>query len=290
MPRIGDIRLLATRNAAAMAALVMALAIASFAGAQQPVDANRPIVLTPPIAPDTKTEQPAPGPAVAAAKPPESEKPAAPAPRSLESRPIGKPNGPLSARPPTATPEPDANAGERKTEASGSWLGVFDPRRNDFTRVLGALAAVVGLILLTRTLAVRYLPSLSRGRSDRPSGVLEVLARYPIGRGQQLVVLKFARRIVLIHQAGATARTLTEMTDPDEVAATLSRLEAGATARSAGRFKAALQSFETEHEAAQAQRSRAGAALAATETEIIDLTRTQIRSIGSFAGVRRSLR
>ena len=80
------------------------------------------------------------------------------------------------------------------------------------------------------------------------------------------------------------------MSDPDEVATTLSRLEAGASTRSAAKFKAALQSFNSEHEAAMAQRSRSGAALAAAETEIIDLTRTQIRQVGSMAGPRRLLR
>jgi hypothetical protein len=75
------------------------------------------------------------------------------------------------------------------------------------------------------------------------------------------------------------------MTDRDEVASLLTRLEAGANERSSKKFRAALETFEAEHESAMARRSRSGAALAA-ETEIIDLTRTQIRNIGVIAGRR----
>lgn len=254
---------------------------------QKPVDANNAasIVESTPatqpaavkVEPQAKREAPtSPTPAPAIIVPPAS-----------ESRSLGR-----AANSPPRTSVGDTvalNPAARQAESS-SWLGVLDPRRNEFTRVLGALAAVVGLILLARTVAVRYMPSLMAVKGDRPSGVIEVLARYPIGRGQQLLVLKFARRILLVHQAGTAARTLTEMTDPDEVAATLSRLEAGASAGSVTKFRDALKSFERDHEAVVAQRSRSGAALAAGETEIIDLTRTQIRGIGGNPNVRRVLR
>jgi hypothetical protein len=167
------------------------------------------------------------------------------------------------------------------------WSAI-DPRRNDLTRVLGALAAVVGLLLLIRTVAGRWLPTMTRGRPDRPSGVIEVLARYPISRGQHLVVLKFARRVVLLHQSASACSTLAEMTDAGEVASLLSRLEAGSPDKNAGKFRAALESFESEHKAAMARDSRAGAALAAGETQIIDLTRTRI--IGDGRVGRRAAR
>lgn len=291
MPRIGtsqhttDWRR-ALRNSLLAAACLCAAATG--APAQVPVDANTAASLPGPAkasGPATPVPLPVNIPQAAA---PAADRTPTVVPPASESRMLGRPNSPLSARPAEVKTKESETA---VAEPSAGLLNSIDPRRNDFTRVLGALAAVVGLILLTRTLVVRYMPSLMGGKTDRPSGVIEVLARYPIGRGQQLLVLKFARRILLVHQAGATSRTLTEMSDPDEVAATLSRLEAGASVKSAGKFKAALQSFETEHEAAQARRSRSGAALAATETEIIDLTRTQIRSIGRMPSLsRRALR
>lgn len=300
MPRIGDSSQFIDRRRTARSLLFMAscacCAMASIAVAQVPVDANTAAVLPQPTKPSA-TAAPTPALTSSVQNTPVSAGTTTPSigpstlivPPASESRSLGKPNSPLSARPST-----DAKAGTQDAAIEGSSSGLLnsiDPRRNDFTRVLGALAAVVGLILLTRTLVVRYMPSVMGGKADRPSGVIEVLASYPIGRGQQLLVLKFARRILLVHQAGATSRTLTEMSDPDEVAATLTRLEAGASTKSAGKFKAALQSFETEHDAAQARRSRSGAELAATETEIIDLTRTHIRSIGRMANpTRKALR
>lgn len=114
------------------------------------------------------------------------------------------------------------------------------------------------------------------GGAGRPSGVIEVLARYPVGRGQQLMVLKFARRILLVHQSASDTRTLSEMTDPDEVAATLTRLEAGASTANAARFRSAIESFEKEHDAAMRDRTRTAQATHSIEPEIIDLTRTRI--------------
>jgi len=227
---------------------------------------------------------------------------AAPDRPEIESRPLGTPNGALSARPAASAERRPSSAdpqlASRNSEVAGNLvgagrptggsstgglLGAIDPRRNDFTRVLGALAAVVGLILLTRTLMVRYLPNWigGPGKGERPSGVVEILARYPLARGQQLVVLRFARRVLLLHQAGTACRTLTEMSDPNEVAGLLSRLEAGAGERAAGKFRAALEAFESEHDVALARQSRAGAAVAA-ETEIIDLTRTHLRPFGNL--------
>ncbi len=298
MPRIGEhmVRMIAHRASLA-AFLAMAISGADIARARQ-VGANGPASLPEPAPPvqapvapaiddesKVRTEGRSPTqPAVGVAMPPTSV--AAPA---SESRPLGKPNTMLSVRP----VERDANAGE----SSSGLLGGFDPRRNDFTRVLGALAAVIGLILLAKSVASRYFPNILRlggaAGSDRPSGVIEVLARYPLpggGRGQQLIVLKFARRVLLAHQAGSTVRTLSEMTDPNEVAALLARLEAGANDKSQHKFRAALERFEDEHESASAVQSRAGAAVAAAQTEIIDLTRTPMRGVGGVVRARRQLR
>lgn len=83
--------------------------------------------------------------------------------------------------------------------------------------VLGAAA------LLMRMLAGRTI----RG-AGRPEGVIEVLARYPIGRGQQIVLMRVGRRVIVAHQADRSMRTLMETSDADEVA------ELIAKARSSG--------------------------------------------------------
>jgi flagellar biogenesis protein FliO len=101
----------------------------------------------------------------------------------------------------------------------------FDPRVGEIARVAGALGAVLALLLLTRFMLRRMAGPLAGGR--RPSGVLEVLARYPVARAQQLVLLKMSGRIVLLHQSKAGMTALSEVTDPDEVAQLLARVESG---------------------------------------------------------------
>ncbi|MFZ9915813.1 MAG: flagellar biosynthetic protein FliO, partial [Phycisphaerales bacterium] len=61
----------------------------------------------------------------------------------------------------------------------------------------------------------------------RPSGVVEVLARYPVARGQHVVLLKVGRRVIVVHQGAQAMRTLSEFSANDDVADILARCEAG---------------------------------------------------------------
>lgn len=156
--------------------------------------------------------------------------------------------------------------------------GIFkqlDPRRNEVTRVGGALSVVLGVLLLCRLFLKRAAMTM-RG-AGRPSGVIEILSRYPVGRGQQLVLIKLARRIVLAHLSGSTMRAISELTDPDEVAGLLARMEAGASERAASRFRAVLNEFATEQATGADPRSprRARRSLPMGDAEIVDLTRRQ---------------
>jgi hypothetical protein len=81
-----------------------------------------------------------------------------------------------------------------------------------------------------------------------PSGVLEVLGRYPVSRGLTLVVLKLDRRVLLVNQTagrgfagvGAGMSTLTEITDPDEVASIVSKMRDRAGESISRKFHATL--------------------------------------------------
>lgn len=95
-----------------------------------------------------------------------------------------------------------------------------------------ALAIVLGLMggsaHAIRTLARRrggLLAGLGPG-GRAPAGLISVLARYPVGRGQTLVLLRLRGRVLVVCQthggklgAGGGMSLLTEITDPDEVAA-----------------------------------------------------------------------
>lgn len=108
-------------------------------------------------------------------------------------------------------------------DEDSSFLSSFSPRRNGVVRVVGALVLVIGLIVVLRVVLRASAPTLGIG--GRPGGVLQVLARYPIGKGQQLLVLSFAGRIVLLHQAGTNVRSLCEITDPEDIDSVHERLD-----------------------------------------------------------------
>jgi flagellar biogenesis protein FliO len=193
---------------------------------------------------------------------------------SLEAKSLGRPNGPLSARP----------VDEQHGSGSDA-ISRFDPRRNEIVRIVGAVAVVVGLLVLLRVVLKRVAGGLAAG--GRPAGVLEILARYPVGRGQALMLLKMGRRIVLVHHAGTAMRALSEVTNQDEVAALLARMEAGARARDAGRFRSVLRAFEREHEQGSGAEPSPYATGGGSGVEVVDLTRAHGRGFASLFGRRR---
>jgi flagellar biogenesis protein FliO len=196
-------------------------------------------------------------------------------PTPSESTTLPLANGFLDARPASS----DGSAAPSRFD-----LGRFDPRQNEILRVGGAFAVVLGLLLALKVVMRRTSGAL--GGAGRPSGVLEILARYPIARGQSLIVLKMARRVLLIHHAGPTMRTLSEVTDPHEVAALLGRMESGSRAKDADRFASALKAFESEH----ARLTGDGSVMpfpGADQVEVVDLTKSQMKGLGSLLGRRR---
>lgn len=124
------------------------------------------------------------------------------------------------------------------------------------SRTLGALSSVVGLAimcsLLWRWMAQKQgglIAALGAG-GRAPSGVIEVLARYPVARTQRLVLLRVGRRVILACQSssvrGAVAgmTTLAEFTDADEVASILRSVrETDCTAHESA-FRSALRELE----------------------------------------------
>jgi flagellar biogenesis protein FliO len=162
-----------------------------------------------------------------------------------ESMPLGTPNGMLQARP-------------AKVEVTSA-LGEFDPRNNDLVRVLLALGAVVVLLFGVRKLMRRAGGALGGGR--RPSGILQVHARYPVARGQHLVLVQVGPRMLLVHQGSGTMRTLSEF-QGDELTDLRGRLESGE--RSPQVFQRLLQAQ---------QGHAASAASAADSSELVDLTK-----------------
>ena len=95
-------------------------------------------------------------------------------------------------------------------------------------RALGPLVLVIGCIVagawMFKVAATkRGGLTMAMGPGGRaPSGVVEVLARYPLGRGHVLVLFKIGPRILIASQTygrGGGMHTLSEIADPEEVAA-----------------------------------------------------------------------
>lgn len=89
-------------------------------------------------------------------------------------------------------------------------------------RTIGALGLVVGLIVLVRSVLRRFGGPLAKARA--PSGIIEVLGRFPLVRGQTLLLIKVDRRILLLGQSPQGLTTLSELTDPEQVSSLVQRI------------------------------------------------------------------
>ncbi len=101
----------------------------------------------------------------------------------------------------------------------------------------GPEAKVVLLLMVLISAAVlisKYGPSRGIGGritgGARPSGIVQILGRFPFDRNHQLVLLECGSRILLIDQQrgrnGSGLTTLTEFTDREDIADMRARLEA----------------------------------------------------------------
>ncbi|MDZ4755849.1 MAG: flagellar biosynthetic protein FliO [Phycisphaerae bacterium] len=98
----------------------------------------------------------------------------------------------------------------------------------DATRTIVALGGVLALVFVLRYIMKRIGDPLA---ARRPSGVVQVLSRFPFGKGQQVVLLSVGTRILCVHHGATQTRTLCEISDVDEIAALRTRIEAGTAGR-----------------------------------------------------------
>lgn len=137
---------------------------------------------------------------------------------------------------------PTSGAGKSRSSIADNWL----------LRTGGALALVVTLAVALRGLIRRaarsgggLLAQLGPG-GRAPSGVLEVLGRYPVARGQTLVLLRLDRRVLLTCQTSSGFTTLCQLTDPDDVASILIKTRDEDGESMAARFNALLRDMERD--------------------------------------------
>jgi flagellar biogenesis protein FliO len=110
-----------------------------------------------------------------------------------------------------------------------SKLTGFDP-----VRVMMALVAVIGLILLMRAAAKRIFPGSVASRGSR---AIKILSRCPIAPRQHLLLIQVGKRLLVVGDSGTQLNPLCQIKDGDEVAALLNQLQEE-TASAAWRFDA----------------------------------------------------
>ncbi|MEM0984265.1 MAG: hypothetical protein AAGI17_09980 [Planctomycetota bacterium] len=134
------------------------------------------------------------------------------------------------------------------------------PERSSVGELLtaaGPLALVLGLIAVVAIGGRAYakskgglLTQMSAG-GRAPAGILTVLGRYPVGRGQTYVLLRCDNRVLLICQTAGkagTSATLAEFTDASEVASITAKAEAAGGNGSQAAFGSLLGSARGELE------------------------------------------
>lgn len=95
------------------------------------------------------------------------------------------------------------------------------PQGLDYTRVLAALAIVLGLIFLLRWVSRCFFPT-AMGRARNRA--VEVISRSPLSPKQQVMLLRVGQRLIVVGDSGSQLSPLCQITDPDEVAALVGQL------------------------------------------------------------------
>ena len=215
-PRVGRLIIL-------IAAIFVAPALAN----DPAVQPNQPVAI--------ETEKP-PAPKPPAASPPPTPRVATPEPAApQESLPLGgspvpnmaAANGALST---DALPPATSGGGG----GGSSWV----------LQTITALGIVLGLIFLLRLL-------LQRLTGARPApmahSLVEVLARTTIAPRTHLLFLRIQQRIIVAAHSPAGIQAVTELTDADEIASFLARVEAGKAGSISNSFRNLLGRFDGDH-------------------------------------------
>ena len=107
---------------------------------------------------------------------------------------------------------------------------------SEAVRMLGALTVVVGLAF-----AAKWWLRRSGIATRMQGGAFEIVARHSVGRGQNILLVRFGPRLLCVQQARDGLRTLSELTDPAQVAAAMAEARGGDANRGASSASVAAQ-------------------------------------------------
>ena len=157
-----------------------------------------------------------------------------------------------------------------------------------YTRWILSLGVVLGLIFAAKY-AGKHLMGLQPAMGG---GAINVLCRQNLAPRQQLLLVQVGRRVVLVANAGSQMNTLTEISDPDEIAeivAQANKRRVLAAASFGSLFGKAADAYEVPPEETPATPLReeapagaAGTELSAARTELSNLLQ-KVRLVSNVA-------
>lgn len=134
--------------------------------------------------------------------------------------------------------------------------------------VFSSLAIVLGLFFLVVWLARRALP---RSATSLPSDVLELLGRSPLAGRHHLQLIRLGHRLLLVSVTAEGAKTLSEITDVDEVNHLVSLCRQHQPGSITGSFRQALEQLSTSP-SSRTRQGRTGG-LVSHEASVLTATR-----------------
>ncbi|QDV79929.1 FliO/MopB family protein [Botrimarina mediterranea] len=135
--------------------------------------------------------------------------------------------------------QPRHGASSNPLDAVMNWR----PSSQQMTATGAGLAITVGLLLSFIWLVRSMAPKASR---PLPREVVEVLGRTPLGSKQMTQLVRVGHKLVLIAITPDGAETLTEITDPEEVARLVAACDSSGGRGSTAEFDAMLRQMESE--------------------------------------------
>lgn len=225
-----DEALQATKDATHSELIVTSPSLSPTAEAPTPLPAkptSEPVVITPPVSANplsTVTEPAAPV--------------ELPEPLKVATRPEGS-SGRLFVGPTPESKPARPGLAANPLDTVMNWR----PSSQQMTATGAGLAITVGLLLSFVWLVRSMTPKSSR---QLPREVVEVLGRAPLGSKQMTQLLRVGHKLVLIAITPEGAETLTEITDPEEVARLIAACDTSSGRGSTAEFDSMLRQMETE--------------------------------------------
>jgi flagellar biogenesis protein FliO len=109
---------------------------------------------------------------------------------------------------------------------------------------LAALGAVIGLMLVLRAVVMR---AVGKNAGTSRSPAVEVLSRSVVAPRSNVLLLRVGRRILVVGETPSGLRTLSDVSDPEEVASLLTLIEAAKPNSVTQTFAQALGQLNSEY-------------------------------------------